>query len=58
MWLSQVAAGLRQVSLRPAEEDIDFDVMEIRVRRQVKRLGSKYISAPEERSGADSPDVR
>ncbi|WP_433017671.1 tyrosine-type recombinase/integrase [Kribbella sp. CA-294648] len=40
------AAGLRQGELFGlAEEDIDFDAMEIHVRRQVKRLGSKYIFA-------------
>jgi hypothetical protein len=36
------AAGLPQGELFGlAEEDIDFDAMEINVRRQVKRLGSR-----------------
>lgn len=40
------ATGLRQGELFGlAEEDIDFDAMEIHVRRQVKRLGSKYVFA-------------
>jgi integrase len=38
--------GLRQGELFGlAEEDIDFDAMEIHVRRQVKRLGSSFVFA-------------
>jgi integrase len=40
------AAGLRQGELFGlGEEDIDFDAMEIHVRRQIKRLGSSYVFA-------------
>jgi integrase len=40
------AAGLRQGELFGlAEDDVDFDAMEIHVRRQVKRLGSEYVFA-------------
>lgn len=40
------AAGLRQGELFGlGEEDIDFDAMEIHVRRQIKRLGSFYVFA-------------
>ncbi|MFI5729269.1 tyrosine-type recombinase/integrase [Kribbella sp. NPDC051587] len=40
------ASGLRQGELFGlGEEDIDFDAMEIHVRRQIKRLGSSYVFA-------------
>jgi integrase len=40
------ATGLRQGELFGlAAEDIDFDAMEIHVRRQVKKLGSSYVFA-------------
>ncbi|WP_272948576.1 tyrosine-type recombinase/integrase [Kribbella albertanoniae] len=40
------AAGLRQGELFGlGEEDIDFDAMEIHVRRQIKRLGSAFVFA-------------